>query len=216
MGAAARIVRRCIGVAVATVGMLAAVGCAVDRPARFYTLSPMEQNPLTAASVTGKRVSVAVGPVTLPDYLKRPRIVNRIGKNMLVAADCDRWAGALDENLSMVVTENLALLLASDNVYLHPGADYATPAYQVAVDVIRFEGVNRQNVELLARWTLVDVRRQVTMGRGRAFFSRPIPGQGTAGLVSTMNLVLADLSRRIAAELSSCQGVSAPETDETR
>ncbi|GAB6190600.1 PqiC family protein [Desulfocastanea catecholica] len=59
-------------------------------------------------------------PVEIPDYLNRPEIMTRKGRNTVELAEFNRWAGSFKESITAVLAENLGLLLGSDLVYVPP------------------------------------------------------------------------------------------------
>src|SRR5262249_23921679 len=73
-------------------------GCfGASRPARFYTLDPVQVRDSPGSTSTD--AVLAVGPIDLPDYVDRPQIVTRTGSNELVIAEFDRWGGSLDKQI---------------------------------------------------------------------------------------------------------------------
>jgi uncharacterized lipoprotein YmbA len=71
-------------------------GCASTKPARFYTLSPLDGTGERSGTVPAEqRIAVAVGPIAIPDYLDRPQILTRSGPRELELSEFERWAGSL-------------------------------------------------------------------------------------------------------------------------
>ena len=64
--------------------------------------------------------AVGIGPVTLPQYLDRPQIVERTGPNSLKIAEFDRWAEPLNNTVPRILVQNISQLLQSDRVYALP------------------------------------------------------------------------------------------------
>ena len=86
---------------------------------RFYTLSPLTEDKAMAKSDTPARdTRIGIGPIKLADYLDQSRLVTRTGDNRLVKAEFDLWAGALKDNLTNVLAENIGLL-AADRTHIH-------------------------------------------------------------------------------------------------
>ena len=132
------------GVAVLTMGCAAA-------PTRFYLLSPVGG---TAAPERAAGV-VAVGPVSLPDYLDRPQIVTRDGANAAQLGAYDQWAGPLDDMLPRVLAEDLAARLPGDRVVVFPRTENPAFDHRVAVDVSRFDVDETGSAILSASWQVV-------------------------------------------------------------
>jgi len=96
-----------------------------------------------------------VAPVEIPDYLDRPQIVTRDGRNKVKVAELDRWAGSLSENISAVLADNLSMLLGSDRVFVDTGMAADKTSYLVTMRVLRLDCVPGDHVLLKAQWTVV-------------------------------------------------------------
>jgi hypothetical protein len=103
-------------------------------------------------------VVIAIGPVHVPDYLDRPQIVTRSGKNELKLSEFDRWAGSLEADISRVLVENISGFSPADSLSVvrwTPYAESRVPAsLRVQVIVDRFEGTLGHSVQLKAQWTI--------------------------------------------------------------
>ena len=138
----------CICVALAT-------GC-TSSPARFYTPGA------TAARVAvASKLSVAVGPVSVPAAVDRPQIVVSAGANQVALDDFNRWASPLQDNVARVIAENLAALLGTPRVTLFPQTLNADVDYRVQVEIRNFESAPGKSASLDAVWTV----RRVKDGR---------------------------------------------------
>ena len=101
--------------------LLALAGCASTPPTQFYVLPSLagsDTAPLSAAD--SRDLTIGVGPVTLPPYLDRPQIVTNTSRAKLTLAEFDQWAAPLHDIFSRALAENLALLIPTDRVLLHP------------------------------------------------------------------------------------------------
>ena len=92
--------------------MLLLAACGTSEPSRLYTLSALPDRSEGAAVARAATPAVGVGPVTLPQYLDRPQIVERTGPNRLEIAEFDRWAGDLKKNLEQVLARIRAIVTA--------------------------------------------------------------------------------------------------------
>ena len=124
--------------------------CATSPQSRFYTLTPLA----SAEKKQPSMVSVNVAPVEIPDYLDRPQIVTRDGRNRLVLAEFHRWAGSIGENMSVVLAEDLAMLLGTDRVFVNTAAPSNEADYSVTMRVLRLDALPGDHVLLKAQWTL--------------------------------------------------------------
>jgi uncharacterized protein len=139
---------RTAATAVFCIVALLAAGCASD-PTRFYTL--------TAVAVPGSstaKLSVLVGPISMPATVDRPQIVVTTGTNRVTLDDFNRWASPLPENLATVVAENLAAILGTQRVALYLNTPSGEADYRVRVDVRTFESLPGKSATLEALWTV--------------------------------------------------------------
>jgi len=156
-------------------------------------------------------ISVGVGPINIPDSLKRPQIVTLTSTNELDLAEFDRWAGALEDNMSAVIAENLSMLLSTDNVHIYPWSRSVTTDYQVAVDIIRFDGSLGDNAEMIARFTIFGENGQKMLMKKRVQYSEPAEGHDYGALVAAMSRALSDFSRDTAEEIRAVSKTGANE-----
>ncbi|MCP4044155.1 MAG: hypothetical protein GY731_19745, partial [Gammaproteobacteria bacterium] len=98
-------------------------GCiTTDTPnTRFYVLNPLEPD---AGQVVGDgakgTLAVEVASLRLPQYLERPQIVTRSGKNRLELAEYHQWGGNIRKNMVRVMAKNLSQILATPNIAISP------------------------------------------------------------------------------------------------
>ena len=179
------------------------IGCGSTQPSRFYTLSPLGDLKAEQRSTSvGHGISIAIGPVEIPDYLNRPNIVIRTSKNELTLSEFDRWAGSLKEDIARVLSENLSKLAAPDQISVTEwgwGGDYD---YRVAVDINQFDIMPEGNVLLKAEWALVGKDGTRIIVRRERLID-PVDGQTYEAKVSSMSRALETLSRDIASEVKS-------------
>ena len=180
--------------------LLFQTGCAVlSKSSRFYVLSSMAGLDMVEKPTanTGS-ISISIGPVSLPKYLKKPQIVTRTGSNELQLAEFDLWAGRIEEDIGRVVAENLAYLLSNDRVLSYPAIDAAESDYTIEMDVSRFDGSLGNYVELSVRWAIFDVRGKIVKEIASTYIKEPVQGSGYTGLVAAQSLALAAFSRELA------------------
>jgi uncharacterized lipoprotein YmbA len=181
--------------------LLGLAACGSSPPSRFYTLAslPKEQTPV-AAELAEHRGIVAVGPVEIADYLDRPQIVRRSGPTTITLLEFDRWAGSLQSDVARVLVDNLAVLLADSGYMVLPWAATARADGRIQVSLTRFERTGEQAVVLEARWTLYGKERGAVLASGQEVIVEPARSGGADGTVEAMSRMLAELSRRLAAE----------------
>ena len=144
--------------------------------------------------------AIAVGPVTIPGYADRPQFVVQAGPNRVELKEFERWATPLDEAVARVVAGDLATLLGATEVATVPLPTGFAPAYQVAIDVQRFESTPGQGVLLEAVW----VARRAVGGEprmGRTVANESAAGEGFETLAAAHSRALERVAREIAAAL---------------
>jgi uncharacterized lipoprotein YmbA len=123
----------------------------------FYTLDDgMLPSSGLSDSMQSDGLAIGVGPVVLPDMLKRPQIVSRDGKHGIVVSEFHRWIDDLNINIKRVISKQLLENGKANRVFQYPWPAYRHVDYQVRIDISRFDGVVGQSVVLNGTWTLLD------------------------------------------------------------
>jgi len=174
-------------------------GCGVtSKASRFYVLSPMAEGAIEQEAIADAgAISISIGSVSLPKYLKKSQIVTRSGSNELQLAEFDRWAGKIEEDIGRVVAENLAHLLSTERVLSYPAIDAVEADYRVEMDISRFDGSLGGNVELIARWAIFDVQGNMVKGVTATRIIETVQGDNYADMVAAQSRALASLSREL-------------------
>ena len=177
-------------------------GCAGTPPSTFYLLESLSGGPASPATAALDRpISIGLGPVTLPDYLDRSQIVTRTSENTFQLAEFDRWAEPLSSNVSRTLAENLIFLLPNDSVVPYPWPGSKDVAYQVVVDVYRFDGILGNRALLEAQWSVLGKKDKKVLILKRSTFMEPVSESSFGALVSAQSRALGSLSREIALAL---------------
>jgi uncharacterized lipoprotein YmbA len=121
-------------------------------PSRYYLLNPSPR----VASASGEKLSIGLGPIAFPGYLKRPEVVTQVAPDRFELSKIDRWAAPLDERFAHVLSADLASQLAIHQVLIYPWWNTVKIDYQVQIEVDRFNSVSRTEVELSANWSISD------------------------------------------------------------
>lgn len=169
-----------------------------SKPSNFYVLSPVPGAPM-ARTGTSPPLSVAVGPISLPDVLDRPQIVTRTDDNRVELAEFDRWGGDLGQDIVRVLTQNLMTRLDSDNISASPWTGSDKPQYQVGVRFFHFEGVLGKRARMAGTWQLLDGRRGCQFAVRRFDITQTPQGADYSALVQALSVGLGALSQEIAA-----------------
>jgi len=172
--------------------------CGTSPPSKFYQLSPMSRQTTPVSDVSSSHnVVIALGPVHVADYLDRPQIVTRSGKNELNLSEFDRWAGSLEADISRVLVENISGFSPADSLSVVRWTPYtesrAPASLRVQVTVDRFEGTLGHSVELAAQWTICGSDGSVLL-RKESQLTEKVAGSSYDALVAAMSGALGRLS----------------------
>ena len=126
----------------------------------------------------------------------------RSDQNRLDVSVNDRWAEPLEENFSRVLSQNLALLLNTDLIVIHPWSLANRPRYQVEIEVFRFEANSERNGQLFARWSVLDSADKKVAVVKESRVTRNAKEKSTDGSVAALSDAVGDLSREIANAVS--------------
>jgi uncharacterized lipoprotein YmbA len=183
-----------------------------SRPARFYTLAPLDVR--DGGAPARPDATLAVGPVEIPEYVDRNGIVTRDGEHEVVVAEFERWSSRLDGEITRCVVAALADRLRPADVAVVPWRSVAGPGLphrRVAIGISRLDGTLGHSVVLQARWAILD-------GRGRpgpllareSTLREKVDGAGYDALVAAMQRALVRLGGEIADAVATTQVTSAP------
>jgi len=178
---------------------------------RFYTLSPLTEDKAMAKSDTQARdTRIGIGPIKVADYLDQSKLVTRTGDNRLLKAEFDLWAGALKDNLTNVLAENIGLLLPTERIFIYPWRLSEPVDYQVILDVVRFDGQLGEDALLVARWSIIDGQNNKLLTASRSSVREPVTGSDYAALVAAQSRVVGRLSREIVAVIQAASQGQTP------
>ncbi|MCP4338559.1 MAG: membrane integrity-associated transporter subunit PqiC [Desulfobulbaceae bacterium] len=167
----------------------------------YFSLLSIEQLGEPQVIATHPEVKLGVGPVTIPESLKRSQIVTRQHGNLYDFSEFNRWAGVLEKDLAAVVGDNLGVLLGVEKVDYFPWMSHFKPNYRIVIDIQRLDGALDGEAELAARWTVADSEGKELLAGNRNVFRQPLQGSGFAALVKAESLLVAELSKTLAEEI---------------
>jgi uncharacterized protein len=172
---------------------------AVQDRSRFYVLTPATGVPAPAAG-PANNLSIGVGPVSFPGYLKRPEMVTRTDSDRIELSEESRWAGPLDSNFQSVLAQDLSRMLGTQRIVLFPWFGNPKIDYQIEVQVYRFDTGPGNNSQLVARWTVRDGDSGAELFATESTASNPVSG-GDAGRAAALSSDVAALSREISSQI---------------
>lgn len=178
-----------------------AAACA-SKATSFYTLSSVGDDTGGAGVTTIRSRTIALGPVTIPDYVDRPEIVVREGPNQVTLATFHQWAGAVDDMVARVLLEDLAAQLPGDRIVAFPQAGAAVFDYRVAVQITRFDiGADGEAV-VSGAWRVWDRAGARTRLSSSATARAHALGATYAERVAALSQAVGDLAGDIARSLA--------------
>jgi uncharacterized lipoprotein YmbA len=185
-------------------GALAVImGCASTPPSSFYVLNSMERQESHQECPDAMRyVTIGIGSIEIPDYLDRSQMVTRSSRNELKVDEFNRWAGSLKENISLVLAENLSLLLSTDRVFAHPRVPDDAVNYWVHVEIIHLDAVPGNMVTMKAHWTILGDHGKKECITRTSECTEKIRGDSYDMMAETMGRTFEKLSREIASEIA--------------
>jgi len=195
-----------IGLIIVCWSAIALTGCSRSPRVSFYTLEAAAVPETPTPGMTP--ISVAVGPVTLPQVVDRPQLVIRVAANRVELLEIHRWASPLKSEVPRIIAANLAGQLAPARVSAYPQNASENADYTVLVDVQRFEATSGEGVTVDAIWS---VRRTGggTPRTGRSVVREKAVGESYDVLVAAYGRAFAavsgDIAQAIRVEVSTPQ-----------
>ncbi len=165
---------------------------------QFYLLEPIHAID-NKASADQTKLLIALAPVRIPKYADRPQIVSATAQNTYQLSELNRWAEALDENMTRVLMENLSLLVPAEMQLTNTSSLAKQAKYRIAVNILEFYVDPQGQAKLNAQWDVTQA--------GKKLSSQQMPYQSPAStfnyqvMVAALNECLNNLSRDIAASL---------------
>lgn len=179
-------------------------GCAHTDLTRFYILHALSSSETEKQFVAaGHDVSIVIGPIQLQEYLDRPQIVTRLSDNELKISEFNQWGESLENNISRVVAENISILRSTEDVFVYPWRRMEGIAYQLVMEVIRFDGTPGGVVVLDTHWAILAGDEGKVLFIEKSTYSCPTPGEDYQALVAAKSQALADFSYDVAQAINS-------------
>jgi hypothetical protein len=185
--------------------LMALCGClGRSQPPRFYLMTPISSIPAegTAAGIK-EGLRIGVGPIFIPEYVDRAQIVTRLSSHELALAEFNQWSEPLKESIPRILGENLSSLLSTDYIYMYPWLGSIPIDYQIWMDITRLDAELEGTAVLTARWRLLPGDSKEILLVKYSTITQPTGGADYADLVAAESKALAQLSREIAAAITS-------------
>lgn len=164
----------------------------------YYSLLSMEHLGHQMSMTETADFALGIGPITIPDSLKRAQIATRDADNRYRFSEFHRWAGVLEKDIAMVVGDNLGAMLGVEKVAFYPWLHHFQPSHRVVLDIVRFDGTLEGEVVLSVRWAIVDAEGRDYLAGGKSVYRQAVASQAYKDLVRAESLLLMELSREMA------------------
>jgi hypothetical protein len=185
-----------------SLGVFFLFACGTTGPSKFYTLNSLQTfERVGQVASEGKKLSVTIDPVEIPDYLDRPQIVVRNDHNEIAVSEYDRWAGSLQDNITRVLAENLSVVLRGSQVSIFPSRPGLQSDYRIKVYITRFDIMPDDTFSMRAQWTILGKDGVIALAMREANLSERTEGRSYSDKVAAMSRTLESLSREIASEI---------------
>lgn len=173
----------------------------ISPPTQFYVLEPLSEPPPISTSATEIKRRIGIGPVSIPTLLERKQIVTRLPDNSVKIAEFHQWASPLKDNITQVLTHNLATLQTGDLIRAYPWSAYGAVDYRIIIDIIRFDTRPEQSVNLEANWVIMNEKNHTLLSNGRSKIEHPLDDPSYSSTVKALNKVLSEFSQELSQAL---------------
>ena len=185
--------------AVPWLAMLVLCACAASPLTRFYTLTPADESALVdVAADRCSHVTLALGPITLPEHLARSQLVSRRADAdmQLQVNEFVRWGAPLPREFQHALTDAVSRHLRVAALVAYPLQDRFDTDWRIGIDVQRFDGVVGGPVHLLAQWTIWRAGKTHELTRRTSLVADSLPSE--LEYVTTLRALLEKMVEDIA------------------
>jgi len=168
----------------------------------YFSLLTAEQLNTEQTIASLPEIKLGIGPITIPDSLKRAQVATRQQGNQYEFDEFNRWAGILEKDISYVLGENLGHLLGVNRVGYFPWLHHFKPTYRVMIDVVRLDGSLDGDAALSAHWVVADTTGNEFLAGGKSDYRQPLADQSFAALIKAESQLVAKMSREIAVAIA--------------
>lgn len=150
----------------------------------------------------GESPSLGIGPISVPAYLDREKLVYGKEGNRIQIADTVSWAEPVDAGVERVIAMNLAMQLNTQNVRTFPWHPKRAPDYGIKVNLLSLDSADSE-ATLTAEWLVYRPGGAESVERRITRFSKPLgDGQNEPSqLPGAYSALLLELSKAIAAAI---------------
>lgn len=178
--------------------LLALSACGSSPPVHYYSLDAIEKSYQTDAD---NALAMGLGPLRMPEYLSRSRIVTRGSNSEVLVDDFNRWAEPVDDAMHRIVAANVDSLLDGVVVIAFPYSHVAELDYQLIGRIDEFHSDQGGRVVLLVQWGILAPDSDFVVHPRRVRYETQASDPGDHGSIArAMSEAIAEFSRDIASE----------------
>ncbi len=168
----------------------------------YFSLLTAEQLKAEQPIASLPEIKLGIGPVTIPNSLKRSQVATRQLGNQYGFSEFNRWAGILEKDLTYVMGENLGHLLGVDKIGYFPWLHHFQPTYRVMLDVIKLDGSLDGDAVFNVHWVVADATGNAFLAGGKGVYRQPLEAKTYPALVKAESQLVAQLSHEIATAIA--------------
>lgn len=174
-------------------------GCGTSA-SNFFILTPDNDYKPTNTSAES-HISIGIGDVELPDYLRKPQIATYSKNNEITFDEYNRWAEPLDENIARILIENLSAMIPTDNIYLFMWPKEDPNIFQISISIDRFGLLSDSTVVLNTRWSISGSNKKSLLLTEKSEYQEKVVSLDYGHISSIMSNLIAKLSEDVASEV---------------
>jgi uncharacterized lipoprotein YmbA len=170
---------------------------AVDSAVFYYLDSPMTAK--QAADLSEDGPAVLIGQGSIAKYLDQPQIVTSSRPNEINYSETQRWAEPLDENITRVLIDHLALELGTSQVGFLRALRSMEWDYRIGYHIYHLTGAPGGTLRMQASWW-IEQRDGGTKRIHEFIAEEPVDGDPSdyTAYVRTIETVIANWAREVA------------------
>lgn len=150
-----RLFKKDVGLLFGLVINLITIGCAHTPPSQLFMLkADPEISPKVDTTIYNQQLSIALGPIHIPDYLNRPQLIIETAENQYSLDEQHRWAERLDQNISRTLSQFFAERLGVSQVLRHPWTQQTHIDFQINIDILELNQTVHGDSRLVAQWQI--------------------------------------------------------------
>ncbi len=168
--------------------------CTTTPDTHFYSLDATANT--QEKSINQKSLLIGVAPVSIPSILDKKQLVVTVNHRLHVA-EFHQWLAPVKQNITEVITQNLAKLQPTHLLKSYPWMAFGIPNYRVVVDIASFKATLGSTIEIEAHWAIFEEKTHTPLIKNQAYLVESL-GENYEDFVNMFNRLLALISQKIA------------------